>query len=369
MKTLLNKFFLFGMIGLLLIAIPITMYFVKRQQDLRSHAAASSTLSFTPSTNSVQVGDQFDMEVSIDPGQNIVSYVKLAITYDPQKIEAVNITPSTSFPTTFAGPTISSGSASIEVGIGADVTQAIQAPTQVATVTFKALQPTATPAQISFDASSTQILSLSSNDQPGENVLSNTTPAQVTILSGGSGGNPTPTPTTTPTPTPTQILTPTPTEVVSANNVAPTCTGITVSPSASGSAPLSVTLQGSGSDSDGLVTKATFNFGDGEAQDVTEGLNLNSVDPQISHTYQNAGSFNASVVFTDNGGAVSQSCLQQINVSQAIAQGPTGGEQPTTQPTETPRPTLAPTGSSAALLGVLGGIAVTIIGAVFLLAL
>lgn len=365
MKALLNKFFLFGIIGLLLIAIPVTMYFVKRQQDLRSRAAASSTLSFNPPSTSVKVGDQFDMIVKIDPGQNIVSYVKLSITYDHQKLEAINITPSSSFPTTFAGPTISNGNASIEVGIGADVTRAIQAPTQVATITFKAIATTDNaPVQIAFDSTSTQILSLSSNDQPGENVLSNTTPASITIL---SSTQPSPTiPVSTATPTPPQ---PTPTNVIIANNnVAPTCTGLTISPSASGSAPLSVTLQGSGSDSDGLVSKATFDFGDGNAQDVSNGMNLNSVNPQISHTYQNPGTFNASVIFTDNGGAVSQSCIQQVTVNQALAQNPTNGPNAPTA-TDTPRPTLAATGSSAALFGVAGGIIITLIGAAFLFAL
>jgi PKD repeat protein len=124
-------------------------------------------------------------------------------------------------------------------------------------------------------------------------------------------------------------------------------------------------LTGSGSDSDGLISKASFDFGDGQAQDVTDGLNLSSVTPQISHTYQNAGAFNATVTFTDNGGSVSNSCTEVVTVS--APQQTTG---PTAPPaTDTPRPTLAATGSSATILGIAGGIMVVIVGALVIFAL
>lgn len=365
MKGPANKFFVFGVIVLLLIAIPLTLYFVKKQQDLRSNAAPSSNLSFSPSTNSVKVGDQFDMAITVDPGENIVSYVKFNVLFDPQKLEAVKVVPSSSFPLTLEGPTVTSGSATVSLGIGADVTKAIQAPTQVAVITFKALTTTdSTPTEITFDTGNTQVLSLSASDQPGENVLSNTTPADITILTGDQTTSPTPTTTATPTPTPTPTTQPTPTQGVSSVNVAPTCTGLTVSPTASGAAPLSVTLAGSGSDSDGLITKASFDFGDGQAQDVTDGLNLSSVTPQISHTYQNAGTFNATVTFTDNGGSVSNSCTEVVTVSAAQTAGPTAPPA-----TDTPRPTLAATGSSATILGIAGGIMVVIVGALVIFAL
>src|SRR5690606_38780599 len=108
----------------------------------RTQAAPTSTLTLTPPDSTISAGEEFPITVRLDPGKNIVSYVKFNLLYDPQKLEVVTITPSTSFPLTLEGPTITSGSTVISLGIGSDVTKAIQAPTDVAVVTFKALQET-----------------------------------------------------------------------------------------------------------------------------------------------------------------------------------------------------------------------------------
>lgn len=365
-----NKYFLLGILALVAIAIPVTIYFVQQQQDLQSRAAPSSNLTFTPSTQTVNVGDEFTLEATVDPGQNFVSFVQFSLTYDPAYLEVVAIEPNiTAFPLTLEGPTINDGSASIAVGIGADVTKAIQTPTTVATVRMEALAATgATSTNISFTTGDTQVLSLSVDDQPGENVLSSATPAQVTILASGSA---TPTPTTTVVPTVTQAVTPTPT------NQTPVCTSLSVSPASSGVAPFPVNFTANGGD-DALITKATFNFGDGTVQDVFQGLNAQTVTAQLSHTYQTQGSYTSSVTFTDNNGAISQSCTQVIQVSNGsggTGTGANGGGGTSTgsgSAVTTPLPTKPPISSPGGVVETVaigGGILLTILGGILLFAL
>jgi len=368
-----NKYFLLGILLLLAIAIPLTIYFVQRQQDLQSRAAPTSNLTFTPATQSVNVGDEFDLEVSVDPGQNFVSFVQFDATFDPQFIEVTAIEPNiNAFPLTLEGPTIGAGSAQIAVGIGADVTQAIQTPTTVATVRLKALAETgSTPTQVNFVTTDTQVLSLSVDDQPGENVLSNATPAQITILAGGDV-TPSPSPSVSPSISPTVTkapTSPTPTQVpTEAPNAAPQCTALTVSPSNSGVAPFAVNFTAEGSD-DELVTKATYNFGDGDVQDVFDGLNAASVTSQTSHTYQNQGSYTASVTFTDNQGSISQSCTQIIEVSLGTGGDTgTGSESATTTPLPTKPPIDSP-GGVIETVAIAGGVLLAILGGILFFAL
>ncbi len=362
-----NKYFLLGILVLIAVAIPLTIYFVQRQQDLRSRAAPSSNLTFTPSSQSVNVGDAFTLEATVDPGENFVSFVQFSVTYDPAYLEVVAIEPNiAAFPLTLDGPTITDGSASISVGIGSDVTKAIQTPTTVATVRFQALAATGTtPTNITYTTGTTQVLSLSADDQPGENVLSSATPAQVTIL---DGGNTTPTPTVSIPPT-TPTVTPPPVTPTPEQTSVPTCTVLSVSPSTNGVAPFPVNFTAQGSD-DALITKATFNFGDGGVQDLFQGLNAQTVTAQISHTYQTQGSYTASVTFTDNQGGVSQSCTQVIQVTNGSggSSGSTGSGSATTTPLPT-KPPIAQPGGIVETVAIGGGVILALLGGILLFAL
>ena len=83
--------------------------------------------------------------------------------------------------------------------------------------------------------------------------------------------------------------------VVAAGGVpnAPPVAAVSANPT-SGTAPLTVTFDGSAStDSDGSITSYAWNFGDGAT----------GTGPAASHTYNNAGSYTATLTVTDNGGA------------------------------------------------------------------
>jgi len=130
----------------------------------------------------------------------------------------------------------------------------------------------------------------------------------------------------TPTPTPTPGL-----------NKEPVCDELTVNP-LSGNFPLMVTLICTGTDADGDITDAEFNFGEGTPETKAVDFAGSHKSVSTTHTYNQAGSFTASCRVKDNNQAFSpakDSCKKTIS--------PTG-EQPTPTPEEetTPYPTPTP---------------------------
>jgi len=386
MKILKNKYFILGNIALLLAAIPLTLLFISRQQDVRSRAAPTTRITFTPTAltfEDEQCTEQ-SLAVNLDPGENIVSTVELFLTYDATKFN-ISIAPNENvFPPPdgiLRGPTISNGQASVVMTIGSNVTNAIQAPVDIATITIVPIFSTDEgPAKISIDSSKTRVFSLSDTDADTENVFLSGGEAAISVNAlCVEGASEEPTPTTSISPTPTGgiggggSLTPTATPSISPTtgaNQSPVCSTITTSPSNSGNAPFVMTLSAQGTDSDGTISKATFNFGDNTIQDVLEGLGTAAVTTQLAHTYQTAGTYSASVVFTDNGGAVSSSCTTDITVL-ASTTTPTAtagaGIQPTA--TATPTPTIESPGGIGTTIAVIGGLLLVILGGLALIAL
>jgi hypothetical protein len=371
-----RKIFLFGFIAVLLIGIPATIFLVQQQQETRSRAEKSTTLSFAPDstpTTPIQknVGDSIPLDIFVDPGTNLVSFVKLEIQYDPEKIAtdaAQALVPDPAvFPSVLEGPVYTPGKISVTLSVGPDPTKAVQTRTKAATVNFKALSttPPGTPTVVTYGVS-TQALSIGFNDQASENVLSSTTPANIAI--GGEGPSPTsPPPTNPPTLTPTVSVTPTTRPSVSLTptisstpsaNKLPLCSSLIASSSPAGPVPLALSFTAAGSDPDGTIAKVTFNFGDGGVIDVTDpatGVGTASVSAQASYTYNTAGTFTASAVITDNqnGLSTANSCVQTVTVT---------GDSTTIAPTEAPTavPSLPPTGATETAMAI-GGLLLAVI--------
>lgn len=390
-----KKLFLIGFVIILLVGIPLTIYFLPKQQETRIKAEKSTNLLFSPESSDAtpiqkKIGDSIPLDIMVDPGINLVSFVKLSIQYDPDKLatDGTNafVANNLVFPTVLEGPIYSSGKIEVTLSVGPDPTKAVQSLAKAGTITFKALQNTADgqPTLVTYN-STTQVLSIGSSDQASENVLSSTTPA--TIVIGETTVTPTvtdspiptgtltptpiedtPTPTlipNTPTPTPTVVATATPTTAptptgVGTVNIVPICSTLAVDRATTGIAPFAITFTANGTDSDGTISKVNFNFGDGAVSgDITTsgGIGTNSVNVATSHEYQNAGTFTASAVLTDNNGGVSNatSCQQTIIVQ-------TGTVVPTTAPgaTSTPTPTIAPSGTVETAIGI-GAVAMFLI--------
>ncbi len=364
-----------GIVVVLLAAIPLVLWQVSQQQQSQSSAAPATILSFQPAAVTTTVDQTFNVDVYLDPGTNNVLSSNFTIVYDPTKLatDGAGLTPVLSvsadtpgFPGVVEGPIYTNGGIFINFSVGTNATKAIATKVKIATITFKAKAASTTPAQISF--SNPYASSIVGLEQGEDNVISAANPATVTINPAQS--------IITPTATPSATLTPTPAAVAQAQP--PVCTGLSVDRATTGPVPLSITFTAIGNHPNGTISKVTFNFGDGPVQDVTQagGIGTNSVNTQVSHTYNNPGTFNASAILTDSKGVTSSvgTCTQVITVTQAVAATPSAGigapvaPTATSIPTDTPIPTrapIAPPGPGNALIGIgMAGAVLSIIGAV-----
>lgn len=381
-----KKLFLIGFIVVLLVGIPATVFLLQQQQETRSRAEKSTNLTFTPESSDTapiqkKVGEAIALDVNVDPGQNLVSFVKLQIQYDPAKLATASANAfqanTVAFPSVLEGPIYSSGKIEVTLSVGPDPTKAIQEAVKAATITFTALSdtPPGTPTLVTYGIT-TQVLSIGSNDQASENVLANAAPATIEIGAGAITGTPADIPTGSPTPTvevpttaPTATGTPAPTTETPSATPTPTgtgggggdgdlgevpvCNSLTLDRESSGNAPFSITFTANGADSDDTVSKATFNFGDGQVSDVTAGggIGTNSVNVQISHTYNNAGTYQASAVLTDAASNVSDSGACQQTITVTASGSATLAPATPTVANGTPTPTMVPTGPLGLTIG------------------
>lgn len=380
-----KKIFILGFIIVLLAAIPLTVLILEKQQETRSRAAKSTVLSFVNAASGQQSSqtnpiiarenEEFKLDVVLNPGTNLVNALILKVDYDPSLI-ATSSAGSTCQNALCPNPNslflgeveYTDGRIAASFSKNTDVARIVQTETKIATLTFKALKKIDTT-EIKFSGETIVKSSLKAdreaNEQP-ENVLSSTNPAWIKIAAGAT------------TPTPTISLTPTPTRTIGdeIENEVPVCTSLNIDRDIEGEAPFSITFTAVGTDTDGTIKKATFNFGDGPVQDVIQagGIGTDSVSVQTSHTYLNPGTYQASAILTDNSGGISDSttCTQTITVTESIANNnqppvPTEGEE--IIPKKEFEPTEAP-GPSAPIVGIgIGAFVVSMLGALIFLAL
>ena len=194
---------------LLLVGIVVGIYLVRQQQDIREKAAPATSLSFTPSQDSMRVGETKVITVNIETGPNVVGAIKLNMVYDPAylTIEPNTFVRGTFFQTQIQAPSATAGRLSMVAG-----GQVGNFPTgsgQVATFTVRALQ--AGPTVISFDSAQTEVSGTGSDRQTNVILPGGLGSSSLTIL---ASAQPTTTPTNTPTPTSAAaapVVTPTPT--------------------------------------------------------------------------------------------------------------------------------------------------------------
>ena len=192
----------------LLVTIPLTVFQLSQQQNESGHAAAGASLAFTPTSTvstpiQTSVGKSVNLDINVNPGTSLVTFVRFQVNYDPTKVQLVAANPVTLNSTIFTnveGPVINNGTIAESVSIGSDPTKAISTVTKVATLHFTAVGNTnGDTTTISYGTLS-QALSSASNNQASQNVLSTTTPAIIAI-SGGSSPTTSPVPTALPIPT------------------------------------------------------------------------------------------------------------------------------------------------------------------------
>jgi hypothetical protein len=211
-----KKFAIAGFFIIILMVIPLTLFLLEKKQENQTHAqsSGSTSLYFNPTSTQQnplvhKIGDSIPVAMYVNPGQDMDTFIKFQISYDPTKLSVSQTDPFTvntsAFPTVVEGPVLGNGTISEEVSVGADPTKAIQKTAEVGTINLNAVGSTgSTPTTVTFTNVS-QVLSSASTDQAAQNVLSSTDTAYVTIAASGT------TPTTTPVPTLSATSTPIPT--------------------------------------------------------------------------------------------------------------------------------------------------------------
>ncbi len=372
-----KKILAIGFILVLLVAIPLTVYLVQQQQKTKTGAVAATTLNLTPPSNTVIAGNEVTLAVNVNPGVNLVSFVKYTITYDTAKLATAGaglvVTPwiatngDTVTPLILQGPIYGDGTMSMTISVQSAPQHVMSTPTQIASVTFDTTNLTGSTT-VNINKATSQVLAIGSTDQFNENVLLDTVGAIINTITPSVAPSETP----TNTPVPTEVIpTATPTTTQQTTVIGPTCTSLTMDSSTQGTAPFTVNLTVNGQSSNSTISKVTFDFGDGQTQDIASsaGIGTNSISVLQSHIYNNPGNYTATAVLTDASGSVSPVgvCTVAINVNGTIiAAAPT--ETPTPIVTEAPSP-LPPTGPSQLVtFGSIGAI-IAVIGAILLLAL
>lgn len=202
-----KKALLLGSLLLLALSIPLTLRTLQQQQETRSKAAGTTTLYFQPTSSGTaplqaNVGDTIALDMMVDPGQNLVTFIRFQLQYDPTKLELVTADPFTintaAFPQKIEGPVLGTGTIAESLSVGSDVTKAIQQKTKVGTVNFKAIGGSGGQGTTVTFTQLTQTLSSGAQDEAAENVLASSTPATIKIAGDSTG---TPSATTTPKPT------------------------------------------------------------------------------------------------------------------------------------------------------------------------
>lgn len=292
---------------MLLAIIPVAVYMVGLQQQTESSASPATTLSFTPAstqTNPIvkNVNDAIALPISIDPGTNNVQSVKLDIRYDATKLATgtAGFTPNNDvFATVIDGPHYLPGQIIVALA-SPDITSAVTAVSNVGTLNLKAIASTTGTEEL-VTWGSPQAFSTAAGDENQSSVLASAPLGAFFTINSSSSATPTVTP------------------VGGTNNTPPVCTSLILDRSETGTAPYSITFTANGTDSNGTISKATFDFGDGPLVDVTQGgrLGTNSVAVPLAHTYTTAGTFTATATLTDNAGGVSTTttCTQVVTVS------------------------------------------------------
>ncbi len=203
MDVRMKKLFLFIAIGLMLLAIPATVFLVGKNQEIRKKAAPASTLTFAPTALTKKVGDTFTLEVKLDTASNQVGVVQIRIIYDPAKLQGVDITNGPLAPSIrVSGKIDPIGKASITVG-AKSTAEPITGAGTVAVLTMKVIDASASPVSVRFAPAPESFANAIGEGE--NNVLIGMTPANVTLLR-ADGTQMTRGSTSTPTPTPTLAL-------------------------------------------------------------------------------------------------------------------------------------------------------------------
>ena len=83
-----KRLLVFGIIALFLIALPVTIYLVRQQQNLQQRAEDVKSVSLNPTNVSVEKDGIAEFTLSIKPLNTAVRHFKLVLNYPNDKLRA-----------------------------------------------------------------------------------------------------------------------------------------------------------------------------------------------------------------------------------------------------------------------------------------
>ncbi len=174
----------FAIVGLI-----VTIFLVQKVQEIRSRAEKSTTLTLSPPNQNVNPGEDAKLDVAINPGVNLVNFVKFTIKFDPTKFDpsltVFNIDPNSPLKSlgdsSFTSYT-KDGEVTFTLVVGADPTKVVRSTIKLGQILLPArLDAEGGAQQVAFDETKTQIRSIRGADAFSENVFLRGAPATVTI--------------------------------------------------------------------------------------------------------------------------------------------------------------------------------------------
>ncbi|MCL5095915.1 MAG: Ig-like domain-containing protein [Patescibacteria group bacterium] len=192
---------------LIFVLIPLTVYLVKKRQELRSRAAPATVLSVSPAVVTKKVGDTFQINVQVTTGDNQVVGTDLYLSFNSLVLEALTIVPGGFLDNPQElKKTINNQTGKIIYSLASFTAK--QGTGNLASINFTAKDKGTS--SFAFD-SGTSIAGIGETE-----ALQNTLPGSITITASGASPTPNPAPSPSPTPTPGATATPTPTPTGSA---------------------------------------------------------------------------------------------------------------------------------------------------------
>lgn len=181
-----NRFVIIGLTLLMIAGVSLTVFLVRQTQIFNPKAlelSQATDLKLSPNSKMVNPGQEFTINVDVVPNGLAVSAINARILYNSQYLEAKSVQVSNYLPTQLIPPEITPGKVAFTLGTVPNQSQT--GPGTVATITFKAIQASASPVEIYFSPTETEVAVITGDSDNGVKSLSGSSISILTPINGG----------------------------------------------------------------------------------------------------------------------------------------------------------------------------------------
>lgn len=122
-----------------ILSITLSIGLLANFYSFNAKGAVDSVLYFSPSTDSVEVGEDFSMDIMVNPGTNAVTGAEVYFTFDETRLQVNSITLNSSVFSFFLDSDFDNDNGTGSVAGGTSGGTTVTSSTRVATVSFRAL--------------------------------------------------------------------------------------------------------------------------------------------------------------------------------------------------------------------------------------